>query len=110
MTSPKNLLYFLLVLLISSCGSDKEIPKPIISVTSFSPESGIPGQEVVITGLNLTTVEEVLFGSIPATMLENPTETTIRVTVPENTTTDFIVVRSADQEVITTKKFTIYQQ
>ena len=54
-----------------------------LSITSFSPGSGIIGSEVTINGTALLSVTEVLFGDIAATIKGGTTDTEIKVDVPE---------------------------
>ena len=54
-----------------------------LSISSFSPGSGIIGTEVIINGTALLSVTEVLFGDIAATIKEGATKTEIKVDVPE---------------------------
>jgi len=54
-----------------------------LSITSFSPGSGIIGAEVTIKGTALLSVTEVLFGDIAATIKGGATDTELKVDVPE---------------------------
>jgi hypothetical protein len=69
-------------------------PTSLPAVKSFSPVGGLPGTEVVISGVNLNPAPEVRFNGVIATAITNVTSTSLTVTVPEGATTGKISVDS----------------
>jgi large repetitive protein len=64
--------------------NQKFILQPVLS--SFSPESGAPGTQVVITGTGLTGVRAVTFRNIMASFVVN-WDSQLTATVPSSATT-----------------------
>jgi uncharacterized repeat protein (TIGR01451 family) len=62
------------------------------SITSFTPASGRPGTNIVITGVNFTASAGVKFGSLVVSDFTISNNTTIRVAVPTNASTGKITV------------------
>ncbi len=62
------------------------------TITSFTPATGRPGTNIVITGVNFTASAGVLFGSVSATDITISNNTTMRVAVPTNASTGKITV------------------
>ncbi|HAB15184.1 MAG TPA: hypothetical protein DCE44_01920, partial [Verrucomicrobiales bacterium] len=103
-------------------GSDESVttfsvrgPEP--TITSFTPASGGPGTQVILTGANFQTTTNVTFNGVraiftlvqltnlQATVPANATTGPIRVSNPDGsaqTTTDFVVGTSADVRVTIT--------
>ncbi|MBK0403323.1 IPT/TIG domain-containing protein [Adhaeribacter sp. BT258] len=61
------------------------------TITAFSPDNGLPGTSVTITGTNLTGTNQVNFNGTPATF-SNVTSTSLTAVVPANATTGPIAV------------------
>lgn len=61
-------------------------------ITSFSPTSGRPFANVVITGTNFTAISAVTFGSINALSFIVSNNTTIMATLPTNASTGLITI------------------
>ncbi len=83
------------------------VPLPII--TSFTPEQGIAGTEVIIVGTNFSPTiahNVVQFNGTPATITDAQT-TQLTVDIPEGATTGKITVNVGGQEVESTDDFTI---
>src|SRR5579862_530351 len=64
------------------------------SISSFTPTHGLPGTNVVITGLNFTNATAVLFNGIPSLSFNVSNNTTIAAIVPTGATTGPITVQS----------------
>lgn len=77
-----------------SCGEDEGGDDPRIPVvTSFSPDSGEPGDNITITGIDLDGATAVVFGDVEGTIVSN-TSTEVVATVPEGATTGKVSVRT----------------
>ena len=89
----------ILVMGLSACSDDdKSLGQTTISVTSFSPESGLPGTEVTISGSNFGDEAKVFFNEAEATDYVSRSSTSIVVRVPENASTGRIGVLSGKND------------
>ena len=89
----------ILVMGLSACSDDdKSLGQTTISVTSFSPESGLPGTEVTISGSNFGDEAKVFFNEAEATDYVSRSSTSIVVRVPENASTGRIGVLSGKSD------------
>ncbi|MBN9297323.1 MAG: IPT/TIG domain-containing protein [Filimonas sp.] len=73
-----------------------------LSVTQLSPDNGIEGADVTITGLGFSTVPSdntVLFNGVAATV-SAATATTLKVKTPSNFSTGAVIVRTGGLEAI----------
>lgn len=62
------------------------------AITSFSPEGGVSGDEVVITGQNFTESTKVIFSENRQASIISKTENQLVVVIPENATPGVITV------------------
>ncbi len=93
--------------LFTACDEDEGSVEPLIPViTSISPESGEPGDEVIIAGRDLNEATSVSFGGVSATVTSN-TATEIKTTVPEGASTGKISVVTAGGTAISTADFEV---
>lgn len=69
------------MILAVSCKDDEDDPIASPQITSVSPNEGLPGTQVTITGTNLANATSVTFGNDAVTPSAN-TATSITVTVP----------------------------
>ncbi len=83
-------------------------PEPPVSATSLSPNKGVTGTTVVITGRGFDTSPPatVKFGGIPATVT-SATATKLVVTVPASALTSSVVVTNADLQATNPLTFTV---
>lgn len=77
-----------------SC-SEKDVPAPTPTITSFTPVSAFPGDTVTITGTNFTTTNAVTFGGSPAASFTVAGTTTIKAVVGSGATGDVKVTNNA---------------
>ena len=84
-----SMAFLATVLMIVSCSEDDVKLSP--TITSFSPESGIVGTEVTITGINLAEVTEVNIGDVKVD-IDSQTDTSIIVTIGSSVGTGTIKV------------------
>ncbi|MCG8607831.1 DNRLRE domain-containing protein, partial [bacterium] len=68
---------------------------PVPSITSFSPSSGVPGNQVTITGLNFFGVSGVAFNGVAVSSFTANSNTEIRATVPTGVSSGPISITSA---------------
>ncbi len=82
--------------------------EPPVSLTSLSPNKGITGTTVVITGrgFDLFPLPTVMFGAQQAT-LSHVSPTTIVATVPDNALTSSVTVTNNDMQVTNPLTFTV---
>ncbi len=76
-------------------GSNISILAPTPTVTSVSPNAGIPGSSVTITGTNFNTTGSsniVYFGAVKGTVTSSGSTTSLVVTVPAGATFDHVYV------------------
>lgn len=91
-------------------GSAGARPLATPTITGFSPEHGLVGQKVTISGLNLTGAQVVQFNGIAATnAVVDPAGTSITVSVPPevNTGAGFITVTTAGGTGTSSTLFTV---
>jgi len=77
-----------------------------VTITSFSPESGLAGTTVVITGSGFTGTTGVSFNLVPAVFTVD-SDTQITATVPEGATTGTITVTTPAGTGVSATQFTI---
>jgi hypothetical protein len=77
------------------------------TITSFSPTSGPPGTSVTITGTNLTGTTSVKFNGANATTFTVDSATQITATVPNNATTGTIKVTTPGGTATSASSFTV---
>ena len=94
--------------LVSCKDDDDKEDKAVVNITSFSPESGVAGDEITITGENFEALKPntVKFNGATATMLVQ-NETTLIVEVPAEATTGKITVTTNGKTVTSSDDFTI---
>jgi hypothetical protein len=78
---------------------------PVIS--SFSPQAGVPGVPVTITGTNLSFETHVLFNGVTATTASNVSPTVVMANVPVGATSGHITVQTIGGNVTSTGNFTV---
>jgi hypothetical protein len=81
----------------------------VITLTSFTPTSGIAGNTVTINGTGLNQVSAVKFGTLSATFTV-VSSSQITATVPNGVITSAITLESACGNVISTGSFTVIPQ
>lgn len=84
--------------------------QPII--TGFTPQSGAPGTEVIITGFNLTSVRDVFIGGLPVSsfVINSPTRITVVLSTSASArAAGNINLRTAFGEVVSRTAFTFPQ-
>ncbi|BDU71373.1 IPT/TIG domain-containing protein [Mesoterricola silvestris] len=69
----------------------KEMPAPPV-LTSFSPQEGIPGTVVTLTGSGFLGITAVTFGGVPASSHKVVDGNTVEATVPEGASTGLISI------------------
>lgn len=90
-----------------SCGDDDSpATPPIPAITSVSPDSGEPGDNVTISGSDLENATSVTFNGTSATVVSN-TATQIVATVPDMATTGKITVVTEGGTAISTNDFSV---
>jgi large repetitive protein len=77
------------------------------SISSFSPFHGLPGTNVLITGLNFVGVTNVFFNGKPASAFSAASSTTLSATVPTNATTGPISVAGPAATAVSASSFVI---
>ncbi|MDW3212017.1 MAG: IPT/TIG domain-containing protein [Reichenbachiella sp.] len=82
-----------------SCGDDEEDQDdniaPIPTITSISPDSAEPGDDITITGTDLSDATSVTFNEVAAAAIVSNTATEIVATLPENASTGKVSVATA---------------
>tara|TARA_R110001592_G_scaffold63230_2_gene193566 strand:- start:980 stop:3322 length:2343 start_codon:yes stop_codon:yes gene_type:complete len=107
----KNSLIFLsltMLLGVMSCDTKDEQPTPVVS--GFSPERGMPGAIVTVTGENFGTSSadvNVTLGGVDV-IVSSVTNTTLVFTVAENSVTGKIAVSVGEKEAISTNSFEVF--
>lgn len=76
-----SLIFVSALLITSSCDDDEASGGPVPTLSSVSPQEGLVGDEVTITGTNLNEVISVYFGGVK-TKPTAKTKDQIKVTVP----------------------------
>lgn len=101
-------LSIILISLIASCDDDENDEPTVLipAITSVSPDSGEPGDEVTITGTNLESASSVTFGTASATIVSN-SSTEIVATVPDDATTGLVSVTTAGGVGVSPSDFTV---
>lgn len=97
----------ILTFTFTSCEEDVVDKKPVI--TGFTPNKGLPGTAVIITGSNFNpdvSKNAVTFFGIPATVTE-ATKTSLTVTVPEGVNTGKIEVTVNGTTVVSSADFIV---
>lgn len=106
----KNLLLVLLsVSMASLLLSCKDDPAPVPSVTAFTPDNGVKGGTVTITGTNFSTTPAnniVKFNETIAVVTAS-TSTSITTTVPDGATSGTVSVTVGDQTGTSTATFRV---
>ena len=82
------------------------VPAPP-GITGFTPTSSLTGEEITITGINLTGATAVSFNGVPATNFTVLNATTISATVPSEATSGKISVTVPAAVVTSVNNFTI---
>jgi hypothetical protein len=84
----RNILFFLssllLVLTLTSCGNGNNTPEPALAITGFTPNAGVEGTVVTITGTGFSSTpaeNTVNFGTAAGTVTA-ATPTELKVTLP----------------------------
>lgn len=75
------------------------------TITGFTPQRGVPGTLVKITGTDLDLVTAIEFSGAGPAEYRVPHKTMLKVTVPEGATTGHIVLRSERATVVTAFPF-----
>lgn len=92
-----------------ACGKDDDPTPPpppaLPTITSFSPASGVEGDEITITGTNLTGATVKLNGTAVTT--SSVTATSIKFTVPAGGTSGKISVTTSEGTVSSSTDFTV---
>lgn len=107
----KLILYFLIITtIINSCSGDLQPSPP--EIVSFSPTSGIPGAEIVITGKNFNNTSsknDVTIGDngTPCSILE-ASVTRLRIKTPNDVKTGKLKITVSDQSTVSVQEFTSY--
>lgn len=102
-------LIVILAFLVISCNKDE--PAPPVSITEFSPTSGIAGTPVVITGNNFSkdpAKNAVYFNGTSAEVSQAST-TSLTVTVPDNATTGKIAVTVHGKTALSDADFIVFK-
>ncbi len=99
---------FAVLLFFYKRNDKEEEPQPVapLSIKSFSPVTGLPGDEVIITGSGFAreaAANTVAFGEITGLVTCLPTA--LKVVVPRNAQTDKLKVTVGQQNVITPDSF-----
>jgi len=81
--------------------------KPPPTITGFSPESGLIGSPVAITGTNLTGASAVSFNGTQASSYTVESSTKITATVPASATTGPITIATANGSATSTEAFIV---
>ncbi|MCG8603759.1 IPT/TIG domain-containing protein, partial [bacterium] len=79
----------------------------IPSISSFSPASGVVGDEVTILGVNFTSATEVAFNGSSATVFEVDSDSELRAVVPLDATTGTLSVTNGAGTGISDDDFTV---
>ncbi|AKD58340.1 IPT/TIG domain-containing protein [Spirosoma radiotolerans] len=80
----------------------------LISGVDFTPKSGKVGDDIILTGQNIATVQEIRFGNGASTAAKFAIEgATIRVTIPTGATTGQICLTNAAGTTCTSASFTV---
>lgn len=80
----------------------------LIASVDFTPKSGKVGDEIILTGQNIATVQEVRFGNGTSAAAKFAVEgSTIRITVPTGATTGQICLMNAAGTTCTSASFTV---
>jgi len=87
--------------------TDFTVTLTIPTITSFSPENGIVGSEVTITGANFTGAAEVKLNGTSATTFTVDFATQLRAIVPTGATTGKISVTTAGGTALSATDFTV---
>lgn len=93
-----------------SCGDDEEggdDVAPIPTITSISPTSAEPGDDVTITGTDLADAKSVTFNEVAAAAIVSNSATEIVATVPENASTGKVAVTTAGGVAISESDLTV---
>lgn len=103
------LMYTALVAVASivwSCSDDAAEVTPIPSISSINPTSAEPGDNVTITGTDLTDALSVTFNTGIAAIVSN-SDTEIVATVPEDGSTGKVSVATAGGAAVSSSDFTV---
>lgn len=101
----KKAAFFLFGCFLMSCSDEEKSP----SILTITPNVADFGQQVTIAGSNFSTTlldNEVSFNGTPATVT-SATATELTVTVPVNTTSGKISIKSQGRQVISATDFTV---
>ena len=91
----------------SSASSFTVIQSP--AITTFTPNAGIVGTSVTVSGSNFTGTTGVLFNGTPASTFTVDSNTQFRVTVPSGATTGFITATNPAGSGASSTNFTVIQ-
>jgi len=95
---------------LHSCKRDSPKDTKLV-LQSFTPELGSEGGAVTLTGKNFSSTKEnntVKFNGVTATVSDAASDgTSLTVIIPENAATGKITIKTGDQEVVSTKDFTV---
>jgi hypothetical protein len=88
--------------------TDFTVSSPCVTITSFTPTSGVVGTSVTITGTGFTGATSVSFNNVNATTFTvNPAGTQITATVPTGATTGPIKVTTPNGSATSATNFTV---
>lgn len=92
---------FVLALIFTSCNEDGQIDSDDIranvkepQITTFSPTGGAPGAEVMLTGINLSTIDTVYIGGELAKVKNRISNTQLLIEVTSNSKSGKISIRN----------------
>lgn len=89
----------------SGCGKDDNSSSAYLEV--FGPSPALRGGELRFLGSNLNKVTEIILpGNVSITEISRISDNEIKITVPQNATSGFVVLRSADGDITTKTKLT----
>lgn len=98
---------------LSNCGDDDDDDgqpsENKLTITSFTPETGVVGMEITITGMNFyetTSGNKVKFNTIPADVA-SASKTELKVIVPAGASTGKITIEANGQTATSSKDFVI---
>jgi len=87
------------------------MPTPAPTISSFTPSSAYPGQQITVTGNYFTSVTKVAINGITATYMISTnsatSDTVLTVSVPTGASTGTISLRSSSGEVISAQKLNV---
>jgi hypothetical protein len=114
MNTIKTFLTFLFVALVSVFlvslnGCKKDDDSPSLTISGFSPEQGMPGTSIIISGTGFSTnstANKVDFNGVAA-VVTSATASSLTTTVPELATTGLITVQTDGKIAISKKTFTV---